>query len=247
MFARMMLMVALGGMFASPLSAAITNHVNFWSGNTEADKATRFYWYEPHTLGPHDPTGHFGDAQAGPLGRIRWDNPNGWSTLPTFKAAVPVFTWEYLTDWSKPFDGSWGSSSLFAVPFYVPNAYVTRATLDLEYSIDNALGGEVGGTTYEGIFINGTAIAGTRAADPGGRFLTDYALHADVGSMLWAQQWNWIYFNVTDTFPQAGIMVGGQFTVTSNPEPASVVAWAVLGLLGLTVMYRRRRRHARVG
>jgi len=206
--------------------------IEFWSGQSGAD-AARFFWYSDQELGPHDPTGHFLQARTGPPADVRLDSPNGWGPLPTCAAALPVFTDEYLTDWTQTFDFSWGSSSLFALPFHVADTTIPSARLYLEYTIDNYLGGEQGGSVYPGIFINGQPISGaSHTQDPTAqRFLINQTLtRSDIGPLLLPARLNWIYFNVSDKFPLAGIQVGGRIAIV--PEPVSFLTWVLIIVLG---------------
>jgi hypothetical protein len=152
----------------------------------------------------------FAAAQTGPLATIF---PAGQIGLPlsAYPSALPVYN-------------PAGGSSLFAISFNVPGSEIDTATLDFQFNVDNYLGGAP--ATAQGLFLNGVALSGdTRFFDPGGQAV-DFSgtiTRTDIAPLLIPGATNWLYINVTDRLPGAGIHFGATITTSAVPEPSSFV------------------------
>jgi hypothetical protein len=105
----------------------------------------------------------FAAAQVGPAPTILpvWALNGSWtSTL----SADPLAQWVSDNVWG----GSSGDTNLYAVPFFVTSGSVGSATLDFHFLCDNWIG-EFYANVNEGVYINGTPIAGTT----GGNYATE--------------------------------------------------------------------------
>jgi hypothetical protein len=175
---------------------------------------------------------------------------NGWD-MNDFSASLnpvrPVFNFV-----SSSIYGADGASSLFGIPFFVPDFTEHSADLYFDYMVDNFLGFDATvdltddyDESVQGLWLNGQPIAGTINYDPDNeRFASGIGgsgISADVTSYLNRGETNYLYMLVTDRAPASGLAFVGLIQ-THNPEPATLAIWGALGTIGLVVGVRRRRR-----
>jgi hypothetical protein len=164
----------------------------------------------------------FAAADAGPAAFIIVNHP-AWAAQ---------LAGDSLSKWiaTNPGGAGEGSTGLYAIGFVLTDPF-TAASLELNYFVDNLLGGG----PNQGVFLNGTAISGDSTGGTyGGR--EEYSLsRSDVAPLL-VQGTNTLYIDQTDQGGPAGLLF--RATITTSPEPTS------LGLLalGILALLRRRRR-----
>jgi hypothetical protein len=178
--------------------------------------------------------GDFLEARTGTPATIRpfgTPDPPFWSPLTGYPTAFPAYN-------------TAGHSTLFAMPFNIADSIVASASLEFEFRVDNYLGGD--SPVAQGLYLNGIALSGdTRAFDPSGApvFFEGTITRSDIAPLLIPDATNWLYVNVTDRVPGAGILFGATLQ-TAVPEPSTIVPFSIGGILILVECLRRRRRTA---
>ncbi len=120
-------------------------------------------------------------------------------------------------------------SGLYAINFNVGSA-MSKAQLDLKFSVDDQLGG----SNNEGLFLDGSAITGSRSFTDWNNQIESKSF--DLGSLSAGQ--HTLYFDVVNSGNgPAGLIFQGSVHNQAVPEPASFAAVGI-GLLGIA---RRRR------
>lgn len=232
-------MVLCASSFAN---AAVTTNV--WSAQEKGDgsQETKVHFFSYQDKKTHLPLlDDFNAAKQGPLAQIMESSVNGWSPLPApYDSALPVFDMNTYAGVAE-----YGNSGLFAVPFDLDTTGMKSASIEFVFTVDNNLGGIVDNLTVDGLYINGAAVFGTTYAAlyPDTGYIVDRTIFRDNIAPYLMNGENWLFMMVRDYLPHAGIVFGSTITVTTNPEPATVVMWSALGLCGAVVVTWRRRRH----
>ena len=188
-------------------------------------------------------SGDFTAAAGGAAARVLKDLNGSWAAS---LAADSTAKWIGTNDGAGGSPG--GNTALYAIAFDLGASSFVSATLDLYFMTDDELGDSASPTANQGLFINGTAIAGTSTALGSSSFMANQSfLGLDVTSLVTTGV-NTLYINARDNSGAAGLIFSATFTTVSAtviPLPAS--AWTGLSMLGaLFVLGRRKRRLARV-
>lgn len=143
----------------------------------------------------------FSAAQSGTFAYV--DAP-----YPTY--LTPANFSDPLAQWIGTTSGLGGGSALYAIPFTVTDTVIAAATLNLGYSVDNAV---------HGVYINGTEISNfVNDGDYHGEY---YYMRSDVASLLKPNATNWLYIKTYDYAGYAGLMfsatIATQGTTPGNP------------------------------
>jgi MYXO-CTERM domain-containing protein len=174
----------------------------------------------------------FAAASTGPAATIISRNAS-WLYTPAF--SDPSAQWVSTSSGGA----TEGSSALYAIDFTITDAFLTAATLDLTYALDNILGGG----PNQGLFINGVALPGSTNFNSGNYAVESNFVSADISSLLTLGT-NTLYINVNDVGGPAGLLFHATITTTGSND-APVPAPGALGLLGLGLaalgaIHRRR-------
>jgi hypothetical protein len=130
------------------------------------------------TTGDITPTAaNFTGAKTAPLAYVVAPYATYIPSLPSDPTAKWVATTPSLS----------AGSALFAIPFQVTDSVITSASLDLPYSVDNAI---------NGVYFNGTLISGN---SHDGDYHSEYHLfRSDIAPLLIPNATNWLYINMSD-------------------------------------------------
>jgi len=129
---------------------------------------------------------------------------------PTYIQSLPT---DPLAHWISTTPNLGAGSALYAIPFTVTDPVIGSASLDLGYSVDNAI---------NGIYINGTLISGnSHDGDYHGEY---YELRSDIAPLLKPNAVNWLYINASDYGGYAGII----FNATIMVQGGSAAALSIL-------------------
>ena len=129
-----------------------------------------------------------------------------------------------------------GGTALYAIDFTLAQP-AASATLDLRFSVDNALGGN---GPNQGVYINGTAVSGNSTA---AGFTSELTIaRSDIAPLLVAGT-NTLYINSTDQGGPGGLIFSATIETVPIPEPGTL-ALLGFGSLGLLITVQRLlRRH----
>lgn len=134
-----------------------------------------------------------------------------------------------------------GYTALYAIDFTISSAAIASAILDFNFLIDNALGDAIN----EGLFVNGTAVAGTkRLGAVTSYFTADQAFTGLDITALVNPGLNTLYINAVDLGGPGALQFSANIDVTAGelaaeiPEPAALALLAA-GLLGAGLLRRR--------
>jgi hypothetical protein len=158
---------------------------------------------------------------------------------------VPPWTWSahLLSDpdarWiSTSGDPNVGDTALYAVDFTLPPSTIGQATLDFRFLVDNNLGDG----SNEGLFINGTPLAGSTLLGTGWDydhyFGPDQAFPLfDITSVV-RPGLNTLYINAADLYYSGGLLFHATITATEAGVPDAACTWMLLsfslgGLAGI--------------
>jgi hypothetical protein len=125
---------------------------------------------------------------------------------PTYIQSLPS---DPTAKWIATTPGLNPESALYAISFQVNDTVIASASLDLPYSVDNAI---------NGVYINGTPISGnTHDGDYHGEYRF---VRSDIAPLLRPNSINWLYLNVSDYGGLAALIF--RATITVNGAPAGV-------------------------
>lgn len=117
---------------------------------------------------------------------------------PTYIQQLPT---DPLAHWIGTTNALGLGSALYAIPFMVTDPIIAAASLDIGYSVDNAV---------NGIYLNGKPISNNILdGDYHGEY---YVLRSDIAPLLVPNSINWLYINASDYGGFAGLI----FNVTVN-------------------------------
>jgi hypothetical protein len=206
------------------------NAVTFLQGPADTDFATTFTATD------------FANARAGAAASIIVNHP-AWITSSAFNSdpSTPNNGAQWISNVST--GATEGSSALYAIDFTITDAFISAATIDFDFAVDNLLG-NFGATTNQGLYLNGTALSGSTV---GGSFGTVYNFtRSDIAPLL-VTGTNTLYINSTDVGGPGGLIFSATITTEGGsvpvPEPG-IAALFGLGLLGLGLARRRNVRRA---
>jgi hypothetical protein len=167
----------------------------------------------------------FAAAQTGPAASIIANNGAWIATLPSNANARWIST--------GPGGAGEGGTALYAIDFTLAQP-AASATLDLRFSVDNALGGG----PNQGVYINGTAVSGN-STNAG--FSSELSLTRNDIAPLLVPGTNTLYINSTDQGGPGGLIFSATIETVPIPEPGTLVlGFSCLGLLiGLRRLLRR--------
>jgi Domain of unknown function DUF11 len=104
-------------------------------------------------------------------------------------------------------------SALYAIPFQITDTVIASATLDLPYSVDNAI---------NGIYINGSPISGNSFD---GDYHSEYRfIRTDVAPLLKPNSTNWLYLNVYDFGGISALIFRATITVNGAVQGAQSIS-----------------------
>lgn len=156
--------------------------------------------------------------------------PNG-AWLPAL--AAPNAAAQWIGTQADP--SAAGDTGLFSLPFTVTETEIGTATVTFRFVTDNTLGG----ANNQGLFINGTALAGTT----GGNFGAETVIGPiDITSLV-STGTNRLYVNNTDLGGPGAIIFAAEIHVTTAPSIPTLSVYGLglmIGLLGLFGLKRRR-------
>ena len=211
---------------AVALSAALNataGSVTLRSGNGSGSTDTAVHML----IGPADSpfssafsSSNFAAADTGPNAFIIGRNPAWLSALSS----------DSLSKWlgTSASAASAGSTALYSIGFVIDNPF-SSATLQLNYAVDNLLGGG----PNQGVFLNGVAVSGNST---GGTYTSESSLsRSDVASLLHVGS-NTLYINASDQGGPAGLIFRANITTVDAtvPEPGTF-ALGCLALLALSL------------
>ena len=179
----------------------------------------------------------FTNARNGSAAAIIGNHP-AWITSTNFNnhASTPNNGAQWIS--TVPSGATEGSSALYAIDFTITDAFVTSATIDFDFAVDNW----IGTGPNEGLFLNGTALSGSTTA--GGFDRVSNFTRSDIAPLL-VSGTNTLYINSTDLGGPGGLIFSATITTEGTnvvvPEPGMAAVFG-LGLLGLGLARRKTRR-----
>jgi len=192
--------------------AAQTVSVTVRSGNapTGIDPDVRVLAL-PLGLPPPPPFGpeQFIDAQAAPNAYV----PVPHSAWKQGLSTDPVARWVAVTPDAASVEPP---SGLYVIEFDLPGPLIASASMDIAVAVDNTLGS----SNNEGIYVNGVALAGTKAG-PGVDKEVDY-IGLDITNLVHAGGNQLYVYNQNEQGP-GGVMFSA--TITATP----LITWTDLG------------------
>ena len=150
-------------------------------------------------------------------------------------------------EWNTSPGGGDGSSpdytALYAISFIIPDAFVS-GSLTLNYEVDNALG-----DLNSGVYLNGTALPGSRGIPCGIGVACSASFSAlqtytdsSVGVDL-VQGTNWLYIDGVNLGAEGGLIFSADISTVNStapvPEPSSVILTSTM-LLAVAFVARKR-------
>lgn len=188
-------------------------------------------------IGPHDSA----ISPGTPFTNVDFNNARNGSSAIFIGQQVGSWIPSLPADAGAQWIGTPSGSGLFAVDFEISNAaFLSDATIDLYYAVDNYIG-EVG--VNEGAFINGVGLTGSAIAlGSGGHYTYQHTYSNDISGML-NMGVNTLYMHVNDVGFVGGVIFSATISTSSAvPEP-STYALMFLGLLGLGFYnYKRKKK-----
>jgi hypothetical protein len=144
----------------------------------------------------------FTNAQTAPFAPVIAADPAWISQLPS----DPTARWVAATSLRTPV------SALYAISFQLTDPSIDTATVDLFFSVDNAI---------NGVFINGSRISGNSY---GGDYHSEFRfIRKDISSLLRTNGTNWLYLNLSDYGAVAGLIFSATITTHASPVTGSVL------------------------
>jgi hypothetical protein len=143
-----------------------------------------------------------------------------------------------------PGGASEGGTALFAIDFTITDPSVGFGSIDFDFAVDNVLGTG----PNQGLYLNGTALSGGTSF---GTFTSEFNITRNDIAGLLVSGLNTLYINSTDVGGPGGLLFSTTITTRPRstgggggdvPEPATTALFA-MGLLGLVVVARRRRKN----
>lgn len=137
---------------------------------------------------------------------------------PTYVKSLPS---DPLANWLGTTKSLSPGSALYAIPFTVTDPIIAAASLDLGYSVDNAI---------NGVYINGMPLSNNvQDGDYHGEY---YVLRSDIASLLIPNSVNWLYLNVTDGGGFSGLIFSANITTQGAAPGAPTITPAQGGNTG---------------
>lgn len=185
------------------------------------DTSIRYYSPADGSIGPFV-AGNFASASAGPFATVVQPYPVWVQSLSADPAAKWINPGIFAAN-------SYGTpvSALYAYPFNVAGTAISSASLTINYAFDN----ELGEPNVPGLYLNGTAVAGSFGEGGTEQFTQQHTFtNNDVGSLLTTGA-NTLYLYQYDFGVTAGAIFSATINVTSGTQnydmivaPAGVAA-----------------------
>lgn len=183
------LLLALGGIKLSGDQTVIVRSGNGAVGTQDAQVHVLRYGRQTDVT---PSTADFTTAQTSPFAYIVAPFSTYISALPS----DPTAKWIGTTPGLNP------ESALYAIPFQVTDTAISSATLDLPYSVDNAI---------NRVYINGSPLSGN---SQDGDYHAEYRfVRNDIATLLRPNSTNWLYLNVSDYGGLAALVFRATVTI----------------------------------
>jgi hypothetical protein len=146
------------------------------------------------------------DFTAAQAGAFAYLGPPNSSYITSAKFSDPLAQWIGTT----PELG--GGSALYAIPFMITDSVIAAATLNLGYSVDNAV---------HGVYLNGTEISNfVNDGDYHGEY---YYMRSDIASLLKPNATNWLYIKMYDYAGLSALMFSATITTQGTTPGAPTI------------------------